>query len=65
MKKREGTNGAANDPIARSPGLLLRKPTICIVQLAPSEDQYYYYYSKRKKPRIIKKTRQPIKKKRE
>jgi hypothetical protein len=46
MKKREGTNGAANDPIARSPGLLLRKPTICIVQLAPSEDQYYYYYSK-------------------
>ena len=39
MKKHEGTNGAANDPIARSPGLLLRKPTICIVQLAPSKDQ--------------------------
>jgi hypothetical protein len=46
MKKCEGTNGAANDPIARSPGLLLRKPTICIVQLALSEEQYYYYYSK-------------------
>jgi hypothetical protein len=28
------------------PELLLKKPALCIVYFAPSEDQYYYYYSK-------------------